>query len=220
MARLARAFASVGLAVVWVGVSASAVFAFHEYSVGYEINLANCASIAVTRSDVAVTQNQTGCQAYFTGNAIYQTESLVDNYAQKWLEIGTGHQCADTWRYHYWGVASGGMWTSLGTEDFSSLTSHTYRIVRSGLCWEFKIDTTSKDIYCSTHGGYDQAHAGLESYAPSGYVVAYSNSNLQYKHGSSGWVDWSGRDGMSVGSSMCGHWASDTDWHSAEAASC
>ena len=118
-----------------------------------------------------------------------------------------------------------GVWYSLGTLATSDGTNHTYQISRKWTYYPPPKNSEYDDywtldghlevhLYSPQLGVYDEA--GLESYSSPSLVIYYANSSLQYQKYEGSFVNWSGRDLQTVGSSMCGKWLSDTSWESAE----
>jgi hypothetical protein len=69
---------------------------WHNYSVAFETTFGGFTGLSAYRKDVHVgSQPSTGCSAPYTGGPIYQTEWVSDSDGQRWLELGTGHQCND-----------------------------------------------------------------------------------------------------------------------------
>jgi hypothetical protein len=157
------------------------------------------------------------------GDPVYQSEWLnITSDAKNWLELGTGHQCADTLRWWYWGYGYAGQWYALGSVyGPTNGQSHGFSIVRdnTGL-YHFEIDGIRRGTQGSSEA--QQIYTGLESYSSVANVNAYTHHNLQYsKNTAFAWNNWSGRDNQAVGyPPMCGRWLSDTSWSLAQAHSC
>jgi hypothetical protein len=82
---------------------------FHGYSVAYDTNRApdGYRGVAATRWDnqfAGIPNN--GCTQPITGHAVYQAQWLALDADDRWVEVGTGHQCNDGFRYWYWGWGS------------------------------------------------------------------------------------------------------------------
>lgn len=214
------AASAAAVAVAGGGGTAGAAAA-HLYSVGTESTYNYYTAVSNTRAEPSFSNvPNTGCSGYFQTGAVYTSEwvSLTSD-SQNWLELGTGHQCADTLRYQYWGYGIGGSWVPLG-EDSDDHASHTYYILydANNSRWNFKIDSYLEGHlgpgYIPNHGVNVQA--GLESYDNAVTVSNYSNSNLGFNTGN-GWKNWAGQDAHRVDSYMCGaFYPTDYNWISGE----
>ena len=196
---------------------------FHKYSIVYEFShIDQYSGLRVDRADIAVLQPSTGCGDYFTGNAIYQTQwVLLTADADNWVELGTGHQCADTKDYHYCGYGENGMWHAQWIGAPIDNTSHTFTLARAAQStWTCLIDGDLKSVILKDQVGYELS-VGLESYAQSGVVTAYTSHSLNQRLVGGPWSDWAGRDAKNVDTpEMCGNWVSDISWKSGETVSC
>jgi len=208
--------------------STSPLATWHNYSIAIESTSGSFTGVASTRQDVPVgSQPSTGCDAtYFSGNPVYQTQWVDDADGANWLELGTGHQCADTKRYWYWGYALGGVWYPLGEQaGVVNGDTHTFRIseafngTATVVLWQ--VDGTTK-ASISSSATYVRVDAGLESYAPPpAYVNSFTVSGLGAQRNGGSFVSWSGEDSSSVTvSGMCGKWISPTAWSAAESNPC
>lgn len=184
---------------------------FHSYSIGVENNHG---------------QTYTGVSSYRIDQrlpshtyVVYQSMWLnLPNYA--WVELGTWHAPAsDAW---YWGYATaGGSWHPVGSRYITPGSWHTFTTYRSGTTtWIFNIDGVGWGQFgtSSTWTGIGE-QAGLESWDPNVTVTEYSSSSLQYQLGGF-WTPWEGYDNYAIGLSMCGKWASPTQWNSGEHTTC
>lgn len=196
---------------------------FHNYSVAGENTFAGSyTGVSTTRYDTRVANlPNNGCTGYFQGNSVYQAEWLaITPDGQNWLELGTGHQCRDTLHYWYAGYGYLGGWYPLWEDsNVAEGDSHRFSIAKIGSTYYYAIDTTFVASQNSSSG--QDVQSGIESYASTAQVSAYSHNTLQYTQGgSSNWTNWSGEDTQLVGPSMCGRWQSPTSWIVAENALC
>jgi hypothetical protein len=203
--------------------SSYATGSFHKYSKAFEnSHLDQYSGLRVDRVDEAVQQPHTGCADYFEGNPIYQTQWVwftADGYY--WVELGTGHQCSDTKEYHYCGYGENGVWHYVWIGAPIDNTSHTFTLARADQStWQCLIDGDLKQTIVNSRVGNKLA-VGLESYAQSGTVDAYTSHALNQRLVGGPWGDWAGRDDKAVGTpEMCGNWVSDISWKSGENVSC
>jgi hypothetical protein len=214
-----RRFKAIVLAAVLVVVIADPAHAtsFHQYARGWESSTGNYKGLSVDHKD-AVGQDidvpNDGCSHYYTGSPIYQTQWLQssDNPTSEWVEIGTGHQCNNTFLYRFMDYSDNGVFHSLNTFMISGGDFHTFRIVRDDSLgvWEFKVDGDVKNVLTWSRASFPLAATGVESYASSGFITSLHHYNLQYQGSAGTWNDWSGRDLKDAGSSMCAKWSSDT----------
>lgn len=165
----------------------------------------------------------TGCSSPYTGNPVHQTQWIIIN-SGSWREIGTGHQCNDTYRYWFWGYGLNGTWVSLGYQTgITNGQVRTFEIRRSLLGHEnrhvFLVGGAAKANLVSDATGI-QVEAGLESYAANANVVYHSYGSLQYQKNNGAFAYWAGKDASSVGSSMCGSWGSSTQWNAGQGGGC
>jgi hypothetical protein len=80
--------------------------AFHKYSSAWENTPSEIPFTGVNevRNDVSISGiPNDGCSTPITGTPVYQPEWVVQtSNSDTWTELGTGHQCGDTFRYWYW----------------------------------------------------------------------------------------------------------------------
>jgi len=204
-----------------------------QYARGWDSSARPYGAISVTRRDLAgsdISTSATGCGSndWYTGNVVYQTQWLQSDDASLWLEFGTGHQCDNTRIYRYWGYGQSGVWHSIAHNLIPGDTVHLYRIVEatdSPSVWWWRLDgNNTYGAYLSQFTHFANAVAGVESWAPNGYVKPHFNYDLAYQEdGRSTWVDWAGKDGhddFSANVAMCGFWDSATSWKAGETNSC
>lgn len=203
--------------------AAGSAFAFHGYSEGREQSYVNSyTGLFVERRDVAVNnQAATGCSAPYSGNPVYQTQwVLITSNAYNWIELGTGHQCDNQYRYYFWGYGRNGNWHALG-ESHTVVTgqTHGFRILREdGDTWRFKIDGANRGTYIWADQGA-QLRAGMESYAGAAHVAEHTYHFLDYKLANDPqWHSWAGFDDQNVtaGPEMCGGWNTAASWRASE----
>lgn len=192
----------------------------HYYSVAFETTNGGFTGVSDTRVDMSVTVPPDGCQALLGPHAMYQSMWIADGAAHAgmndWLELGTGHQCADNWRFHYWGYAINGAWSFIGHVNISGNDMHNYDKIS-----DFKIDGQVKDSFYWDRMFHDDS-AGLESYAEFGDANPHTYHHLQYQRmGNSTWQDWDGTDASILDDPpMCGIWNGPQSWLAGEANSC
>lgn len=197
--------------------------AFHEYSIGYENTGSGFTGIQVTRTDRAVTgQPSTGCSSPYTGSPVYQTQWVGGG--SNWRELGTGHQCNDTYRYWFWGYGYNGTWVSLGYQTgIVNNQIHTFQISRAPVGADtrylYRIDGVTKGSLTSS-ATFGEVLTGLESYAANANVVLYSHATLKYQKNDGSFLSWSGQDSSIVGTSMCGNWIGNTTWQAGQGTGC
>lgn len=191
---------------------------FHRYSQGDENSGAGFTGLKSNRVDRSMTGLPSdGCSSPYSGHPVYQTQWVMDDAGQTWREIGTGHQCNDTYRYWFWGYGLNGAWHSLGTQaGIMNGVIHTFQIYRTFIgsnTYYFKIDSSVKGIVASDWTG-GLVRVGLESYAAGANVPAHNATALQYQKNNGTFAFWSGRDAQLVNSGMCGAWgAGDAAWN-------
>jgi hypothetical protein len=195
---------------------------FHGYSAAYELSLSGqYTGVQTTRIDQYIfSQPATGCTQNFAGDPVFQSEwILITPDAANWLEIGTGHQCNDQYRYWFSGYGYLGVWVPVAIQvGVVNGQSHAFTIGKQGSTYYFHRDFTSMGSQQSSFGS--SVSSGLESYASAAIVGTYSHSNLQYIRGTT-YYPWAGFDDSVVDAAqMCGGWNSQTSWRVAEWQSC
>jgi len=219
------------LAAAWLsgaappaGASGGPAVGFHGYSV-FEIHLSGIvSSLSVTRPDKAVhVAGTSGCKVKFHGTPAYQTEWIGDE-AGDWLELGTGHQCQG-YQYWYAGYGSGGTWFPQWTKVITTEATHRFWIhgtsTTGGKSFTFNIGANRvATVADNLSSGFGQT--GLESYASSAKVPAYSMTLLKYASGfGSTWHPWSGtRTAAPATSPLCAKIVSATHVVSGENVRC
>lgn len=197
---------------------------FHSYSVGRETTGSGFTGVRSNRYDMAVSDiPDTGCGAPFTGSAVYQTEWVASGDGLNWREIGTGHQCHDTYRYWYWAYGVDGGFYPIGEQlGISNGQAHIFKISRAfdGTAnrYYFAVDNITKGTLYSERT-FARVEAGLESLAGSADVI-FSTGLLEYQKNNGAFSDWSGKDAKVVDNNMCGQWNFDTTWQSGEGSAC
>jgi hypothetical protein len=200
---------------------------FHGYSHAWEITGGNFTGMQVYRLDKAVTsQPSTGCSGHFQGSPVYQTMWLVLPGTGNFYELGTGHQCNDTFRYWYWGLSVNGAFTSLGWQDnITNGASHTFRMDRvttgpSTYAIYYRVDGVTKRTFSTGAVVAANVDAGLESWCQGCGVDGYANTSLKYLKAGI-WQLWAGRDGQQINDPpMCGHWGTDSIWWAGQEPTC
>jgi hypothetical protein len=222
--RFVESIKFLGLVLALFNAGTGTAFAFHEYSQADESGFVNhYTGLSVTRPDRSVDQASTGCSSYYSGNPVYQTQwVLITSDAQNWLELGTGHQCADAKRFWFWGYGYLGDWYPQGeVGGVDAGVTHTFRVVRSGgTTWTWRIDGTARGSLTWAEQGA-RVRTGLESWGSAAVASKYNQSDLMYTLDQGLWTDWSGFDGSKVGTpEMCGGWNTATSWRSSENSPC
>ena len=178
--------------------------------------------ISVERIDAFVDVPPDGCNGPYQGHPIYQSEWVGALNGSDWLELGTGHQCSNSYQYHYWGYGYNGVWNPIGSVKIGGGEIHTYRITRGAdSIWEFRIDGVIKDSFYWDRT-FPSVSTGLESYAPYGNVNPYNHYHLNYQRlGNTTWNGWDGTDSTLLQNPpMCGLWNNPQSWRTGEASSC
>lgn len=216
------------LAVVTILALPAAVLAFHEYAIGTEDPSSSVTGVSVLRVDKEVTiSGGTSCTTRYALSArpVYQTQWVLFGGASNWVEIGTADQCSD-FDFLFLVYGQNGVWHSIGTVLNTPVGSaeHVFEVFREDIGvahrWRYKLDGVVKGtLEWNIDGTYVQA--GLESYDASAVASQQNYRNLAwFKELDQTWYYWAGNDGSSVGSSMCGHWASAKEWHAGQGAAC
>ena len=170
-----------------------------------------------------VGQPADGCSSPFTGTPVYQTQWVnITADGLNWREIGTGHQCNDTYRYWYWGYGSNGTWHWIGYQTgISNGQWHTFKIDRvfddTFERYKFRIDGVIKGTLNSNATG-EEVLAGLESYAVNATVAGHNYTTLQYQKLDGAFLNWAGKDKSVVNAPLCGSWVAAVSWRAGEGA--
>lgn len=152
-------------------------------------------------------------------DVVFQPQWVIFPGSGNWAEMGTWH-CHNNSTAWYWGIAINGNWQYDGTRSATAGQAHRFRLtLKDGYpnCnWRVYVDSTligETDDFCDTGEYID---AGLESHNANA-VTEFDDSALQQQLSlNGGWSYWSGRDGSSVDSGMCGRWKSDTQWYAGQ----
>lgn len=159
----------------------------HGYSVAEETTGGGFTGVHVYRVDQTVQgQPFTGCSSPFQGKPVYQTQwVIITGDALNWRELGTGHQCNDSYRYWFWGYGSNGTWVPLGTQ--TGITNgqwHFFKIERvfedTFNRYKFSVDGVVKGALTSNATGV-RVEAGLESYADTATVAGHNYTTLHIR---------------------------------------
>lgn len=204
------------------------VFAFHEYSIGEEDQSGAMTGVTVRRVDKEVTTSPgSSCTTRYAAAAhpIYQTQWVLFGGTSNWVELGTADQCND-FDFLFWGYGYNGVWNSIGTavNTPGGSAEHVFEVFREDIGvahrWRYKLDGVVKGtLDWNIDGTFVQA--GLESY--DGGAVASQQRYRQlgwFKESNQTWYLWAGNDADAVGPSMCGTWASGSEWRAAQDAAC
>ncbi len=198
--------------------------AFHGYSIARETTGSGFTGVHVYRVDQAVRgQPATGCSSPFTGNPVYQTQwVIITADARNWRELGTGHQCNDTYRYWFWGYGTNGTWVPLGTKiGIANGQWHFFKIERvfedTFNRYKFSVDHVIQGTMNSNQTGV-RVEVGLESYAQAATVSGHNFTTLQYQQNNGGFVNWQGMDGSRVDPPLCGFWVAAISWRAGQGA--
>jgi hypothetical protein len=205
--------------------SASAA-GFHGYSQAFErTGGSGFTGLRNYRKDQAVSGlPSSGCSTPFIA-PVYQTQWVILTAdALNWMEIGTGHQCNDNYRYWFWGYGDNGAWFPVGTQaGIANGVFHTFEIQRAfdGTRWRFyfKVDGVTKGNVVGSDTG-PEVRVGLESYFNNVTVAGYGNTQLKYQKNGGAFSSWAGRDALQVNAPLCGKWISDTSWWAGENVTC
>ena len=208
---------------------ATAQTAIHEYSTAREYdnsgNLSYTAMYVQNVSKAVNDQPATGCSDPLTGDPVYQphwVEQLGGDLV--WVELGTGHQCMDLLRYHYWGWGdSSSGWHLRGYQTgVTNGTNYHFKVLHvyvsgTGWVWQYKIDGTQVGFQRDSRKATFLT-TGLETYCEGCTVFYHAYKNMQYKTDGR-WTDWDGDDGT-AGDGMCGYWATPNKWKAAQKTNC
>jgi hypothetical protein len=198
---------------------------FHYFASGIESSGSpNYTAVRMWRQDKPVAGLPlTGCSQPLTGSPLYQTMWLKLNGGTT-LELGTGHQCGDQYRYRFYAFyLTDGSWYPLAW-DFSipNGVAHMFKIKRETNAngdsfYKYLLD----DIEKASLYSHNQAHEGtaiLESYSATANVQL-TMSELAVQRNETPWTPWTGRDGQNVDAAfMCGYWIADDKWRAGEPA--
>lgn len=205
---------------------AAAQSSFHRYSVAYETSFPGAfTGVSVVRDDVGLHTQGNGCFMPFSGTPVYQTQWVIlpsTGGGQNWMEIGTGHQCSDLFRYWFWGYGFDGLWYPVGTQSGIGPGTHRFQVYRhSGNQWDWYIDASHMAGPLSWTNIGNQVRAGLESYDGFAVVSNHTYRELQMTVNQSPWTNWAGMDFSDVTSApMCGGWNNATQWRASENSPC
>jgi len=206
--------------------------AFHKYSSAWENTPSEIPFTGVNevRNDVSISGiPNDGCSTPITGTPVYQPEWVVQtSNSDTWTELGTGHQCGDTFRYWYWlegapGLPNGYLlrgWRLAGGD-----VPHRFYLYRLTDCtWLANIDYTQVGSFGFCSSGV-RVGADTESYAQAAVVPSHRESYLQYSSNYAPYANWSGQDYSlpPVAPStpeMCGFWVNATSWSTGENTIC
>ncbi len=200
---------------------------FHEYGIGKEDSPGDMNGLSVLRVDKEVTTSPgTSCTTPYAAGAhpTYQTQWVLFGGSSNWVEIGTADQCND-YDFLFWGYGANGAWHSVGVlvNTPGGAADHVFELVRvdNGISkeWRWKLDGSVKGtITWNIAGTY--VEAGFESYDAGAVSTNQFYKALSWFDPTCCWRSWAGRDGSTVGLNMCGHWASDQEWHAGENGVC
>jgi hypothetical protein len=193
---------------------------FDRHSHGIESSRGDYRGVAVTRWDNTMRGiPNDGCTISrpFDGHPMYQTQWVIVG-DDDWIELGTGHQCNDTFRYWFWGYGFNGGWFPRGTRGIPGTQKHTFRTWRDGAtAWRYEIDVTRMATLEWNVQGV-RVEAGLESYAQNGTTEnqgqpgTQNYESLQHRSALGNWLSWAGRDGQVENAPLCGSWLNDITW--------
>lgn len=180
---------------------------FHQYSTGYDTSDSNYSGVKATRKDLSISSSVCVYQPIWMANGSGQTNELGSEY---------GPNCVfanDTW---YWGYQTGpNTFIPGGSRALTPGQNHIFSIYYYAGYYYFYVDSTLMwDRSDNQYFTYVQA--GLESYDSAASVPAFQDSSLQYTSAGGSWKSWSGEDSHNVGTNMCGHWVSASNWQAGE----
>lgn len=226
-ARMAAIAASAALILSLAQPASVSAASFHQYSHAWENTGGNYTGMQVTRIDRAVTgQPSTGCSAPISGSPVYQTQWFKLPGSGNYYELGTGHQCNDTYRYWFGGVSINGQWYLVGylTGRVNGI-SHVFQIDRVSTgpgtyYYYYRVDGVTRWTSGPNSNVGHTADTGLESYCSTCNVTKYSNSSLRNLI-SGTWTPWAGQDGSQVNApTMCGNWVGPQSWQAGQGTGC
>lgn len=185
---------------------------FHYFSSAMEDTGAGFTGVKEYRSNQAVSGiPNTGCTTHYSGNPVYQT-MWINIAAGQWYELGTAHQCGDTFRYYFWGYGVNGNWYPIGEEDnVTNGQSKWFSINRvnhgQNFSFDFRVNGTLKGQVINQTSG-TKVVVLLESYAQNA-STKFAEVELQYQKNDGAWTFWTGRDDTNIDAVMCGRWVTD-----------
>jgi hypothetical protein len=183
---------------------------FHAYSIAQELSAAGqYTGVRNTREDVSIT----------TTDFVFQTMWVIIS-GGGWEELGTEHQTngARSW-YWGWGGVSGA-WYELGRRSGRPTGTHTFSLYRTGgSTWHYLIDSTQMGTDTWTAAGA-RLDIGLESYDAGAIVNKYTHRSISRTINEGAWTLWTGFDGKSVNTGMCGGWDYSYQWRASENRAC
>ncbi len=190
---------------------------FHYFSSAIESSYNSYTAVREYRQDKDVSGIPSdGCSGPIAGTPVYQTMYFYLNGGGV-FELGTGHQCADSYVYWFEGwTNTSGTWSLLDYQPgVTEGVSHYFKVKRTSSVYNYWVDSTVVGPAVGANTGYNLV-ALLESYAPTGQVT-FTMSDLAYQRNEGSWEGWSGQDGKNVDSAyMCGRWLSDTSFKAGE----
>lgn len=195
----------------------------HRYSIGVEWTADDYVGVRQYRLDrVPGGIPETGCTRPYSGSPVYQTQWVQDPNGANWVEIGTGHQCNSTFRYHFYGYGWNSTFYSLGWTQIWSDSYHTFDVHRRhGTTDYFWLIDGNIRTSLAWATSFERVAAGLESYADNANVYKYTGMNLEHRrYWWDSWFPWAGYDSNSVEYPLCGTWSSATDWVAGQYANC
>lgn len=199
----------------------------HAHSVAAEIT-SNRGGASTRWDNTMAGIPNNGCVNPISGSPMYQS-MWIRTGGPGWLELGTGHQCQDSFRYWYWGWGnSSGTWALLGWQNVPGTQKHEFRIERltNLTTWRFFVDATQLSGAVQWNINGTRAEAGLETYTATGQTLnngvpgTQNYEVLKVKNTSNNWAFWSGQDSQLAYGTLCGNWVSATTWRTGANVTC
>ncbi len=185
--------------------------------------------VATTRSEaLSITGLPTAypaCVQSYSSSPVYTTQWLNMNGAavdSNAMEIGTGHQCANNYRYWYWGYQWGTTWHEIGNQTIYGTTTHTFWMTKVGTSlWNYNIDgVTMGSLNWPLAGPGVAALAGLESYCSGCTISTHSYSNTRVRAVDGNWYQMNWPAVIVDPAPMDGTWYSPHQLNACQNASC
>lgn len=229
--RTLRALAVMGLAAAscFVQTTPASATVSGIYSIADEHSAGTAYSgLKVTRQDASMTPSgTTNCSNIYAVPVVYQTQwarfPVIGSSPSGWVEIGTAHKCTSNTKYWFWGYGYGNAWYQLGTQGPVGVATHTFQLKRvATFSWHMYVDSTDKGMvyYNTVKETANALQTGLETYDGNAVIPSHTYSSLSRAINDGSYVLWSGFDGKSVDSGLCGGWNTASQWRASENAPC
>lgn len=217
------------LAGILAGLVPIDVFAFHEYSVGYDTGSRQgnnyYSGVSVQRYDGTGTNFQmstnSDCSVDFVPPIAYQSMWVaMDQYGGTWVELGTAHKtCTDgssTAFWFGWMKNPNGFNWWVFTQQIYTGDQHRFFVVNgTDGNWRWYVDQTQfYNYYWPNLGFYDAA--GLESYDGSAGIHEHFYDGMVKTVNWSSWEGWQPSGAWSSTLPMGGNYVDDQDAYAYE----